>query len=135
MPKEIGFKTKQIVKEYKLTNTSEDIIIGLNRNITRMYEGNMVEKYMPLEIKPDEFIDIDGSQYMLFGVNVYVDGHYISFYRCNDEFYIYDGLLASSGLDDYIIRIGDYTSLLKYSYKGKSKIVQKQSRMLYYIKK
>ncbi len=130
----IAFKIKSKVNEYRLNNTSNDIFINLERSIKRIYNGQLIEKLIDVKIIPNEFITIDGVKFVLYGLTVWTNGHYISFLRCNDEYYVYDDNYDPLEINDYIVKIGPHTELCKYRYKSKSNIVLTNSRILYYVK-
>ena len=84
-----------------------------------------------IEIIPEEEIQIETSQYQLYGMVVWHNGHYVSFYRCNDEYYFYNDMNTAN----YIRKVGNYQELLRFTYADTPNVIITNSTIFYYIKK
>lgn len=126
LPADIGFRLKYKIDEHLLDNNTEDIIIKLDR---KYLNRSLREEHNDITIIPDEYMTINSSNYELYGIVIWYQGHYVSYYRCGNEYYLYD-----DNSTKYIYYVGDYNALLIHNY-GIRGIVNTHSRILYYIRK
>ena len=82
-----------------------DIFININRKLERLHDGATRDTIIDINIIPNERIIIDGVTYVLYSVNIWKSGHYVSFFRCNGEYYFYDDYYNPENMEDYIINI------------------------------
>ena len=69
----------------------------------------------------------------LYYVHCFLRNHYILFFRCNSNWYIYnDKYDIVDSNSDYFEEVGSYSDLLEYSYHGIDRIVQRHSTLLMY---
>ena len=128
LPPEMGFRLKYKVSEYVLTNETEDILINIERRIRRIKEGIARDALIDLRIIPNEYITIgdgEGNRYVLYGIVIAQHAHYISYYRCNDNYYYYNdiGHIKTK-------HIGNYEKMLS----NNNHEALTNSKILYYIK-
>ena len=90
----------------------------------------MSEEHNNIKIIPDEYLIIDNTTYELFGIVVWHSNHYISYYRCENNYYLYDDI--SPQLINFV---GNYDKLIINKYSDTEGIVNTNSRLLYYIRK
>ena len=134
-----GFRVKYKIEENVLNNLTEDIFIILNRADTARVSDKTrkdrlkkaQETFNNIEIIPEEEIQIETSQYQLYGAVVWHNGHYISFFRCNDEYYFYNDM----NTENYIQKVGSYEQLLGFRYSDTPNVIKTNSTIFYYIRK
>ena len=131
----IAIKLKTKITESRLDNTTEDIFINLERLINKVYNSVIVNSILNVKIIPNEVIDIDGTQYILHGINIHKDNHYVSFIRCNDVYYLYDDNYNPDNREDYLTRVGSFSELVNFEIGKNKNIVLTNSRILHYVKK
>lgn len=127
LPADIGFRLKYKIDENLLDNNTEDIIIKLDR---KYQSSSLSEEHNNIKIIPDEYLIIDNTTYELFGIVVWHSNHYISYYRCENNYYLYDDI--SPQLINFV---GNYDKLIINKYSDTEGIVNTNSRLLYYIRK
>ena len=95
------------------------IVFSLNR------KDPITNRIIKKEIVPTKDFSVNNIKYYLNAIIVYVGNHYICFYNCEDEWYLYD----DANTNNMIKKIGTYQELLN------NKIVKTQGTQYFYIKK
>ena len=135
LDKGIAIKLKTKITESILDNNTDDIFINLERLLNKVYNSVIVNKILNVKIIPNEIIDINGTEYILQGINIHKDNHYVSFIRCNDIYYLYDDNYNPEIRTDYLSEVGPYSELVKFGIGKTKNVVLTNSRILHYVKK
>ena len=128
LPKEIGYKIAFKIEKSKLTSTSNDILIFVNR-LTMNLDGT--SSRVSIKINEIENITIeDGTQYKLHGIVYWKGGHFMSIFNHDDIYYHYDDMPANKAS---ITKIGNYDKMIQWK-DGNVIAAQENSAIYHYIK-
>jgi len=124
----IGYKVSLKLEKATLTNTTDDILIFVNR---LMGEDLAHGKRCSIRINQIENITLnDGTKYKLHGLVYWKGSHFMSIYNCNGTYYHYDDLPRGKGS---IERIGTYDEMMNWR-NGSILVAQRNSAIYHYIK-
>ena len=126
--KGLGFKKSLVIEKKELNTDTQDIFINISR-IIGDHEG---QTKLNFKVSNFETLPITGVTYELHGLVYWTGnadgkgGHYMSVFKCNDEYYHFDDLAGGS-----IIKIGTYDDVI--SFKGG--ILLTNSTIFHFIRK
>ena len=126
--KGLGFKKSLVIEKKELNTDTQDIFINISR-IIGDHEG---QTKLNFKVSNFETLSITGVKYDLHGLVYWTGGadgkggHYMSVFKCNDEYYHFDDLAGGS-----IIKIGTYDDVI--SFKGG--ILLTNSTIFHFIRK
>lgn len=121
---EHGFKVKNIVNEETIYGGDANMIfVHLDRKFKRIKSGMIINGINTIKIVPDEVLDLQKGKYILNGIIVEIDNYYITIYKCDGKYWVYDLMYDTSLRDDYIQLIGDFNNILDYSYASINNVI------------
>ena len=124
----IGYKVALKLEKSILTNTSDDILIFINRLIGH---DDASSKRCSIKITDIETITLsDGTVYHLNGLVYWKGGHFMSIYNCKGVYYHYNDLPAGKG---EIVQLGNYDEMINWR-NGTILAAQENSAIYHYIK-
>lgn len=107
--------------------------IQRNTYVKNILDQTFYTDFLDIQIIPLEQVHIQGNMKQLYYVHCFLRNHYILFFRCNSNWYIYnDKYDIVDSNSDYFEEVGSYSDLLEYSYHGIDRIVQRHSTLLMY---
>ncbi len=115
-----GFRQVLKIEHAELDNQSEDIFIFLRKLI-----GN--DQLVPLKIDNIEEISVDGTIYKLNGLVYWKNNHYMTMFKCHNNWYKFDD---GPGTGPNIELIGSYQHLMNYE----NNIIKKNTTIYHYVR-
>lgn len=125
---DLGFKKSLVIEKKELNTDTQDIFINISR-IIGDHEG---QTKLNFKVSNFETLPITGVTYDLHGLVYWTGGadgkggHYMSVFKCDDEYYHFDDL--AGGL---IIKIGTYADVISF----REGILLTNSTIFHYIRR
>ena len=115
MSKDVGFRVGLKVEDLLINNSSIYINFNINRS-HKIYSISGTSKNINLDIKVNlvETLTLSDTVYNLDFIICWFRNHYVTIFRCNSKYYLYDDTLASK--HDYISEIGNFNELVSYNH-------------------
>tara|TARA_B100000963_G_scaffold361894_1_gene400615 strand:- start:460 stop:2403 length:1944 start_codon:yes stop_codon:yes gene_type:complete len=118
-----GFRQMLKIEHPELDNKTEDIFIFVKRQTIDIKTGKTV--FVNLMVDNIKEIQVESSTYSLSGAVYWKNNHYMSIYRCGDNFYHFDDLSNPN-----LKNIGNYERMMTFD----NNIVQTNATIYHYIR-
>lgn len=82
--------------------TGEDI----NKNTSNTKKSGLQSNFIDIQVTPDKLVHVGSSVFTLCSIVVYVPGHYVCYFLCNNTWYYYNDLSIG------IKQVGSYEDML-----------------------
>ena len=108
-------KIKKIIK-HTIVKDAENLFFEIHRKgqIKKNIQGKGKSvHFMKIKLIPENSIKlISGKDIYLRGIVVYRPAHYISYFKFDDKWYLYNDYFNPDEQNDYIVEVGNYDNLL-----------------------
>lgn len=124
----VGFKKSLVIERKELNTATQDIFI----NISRIIGTHERQTKLNFKVSNFEILPIAGVTYDLHGLVYWTGeadgkfGHYMSVFKCDDEYYHFDDMHGGS-----IIKIGTYDDVISF----RDGILLTNSTIFHYIRR
>ena len=134
VPDDVGFRMGLKIQELIADNSSYYINFNINRLhiVSSLVTHRIQQIKLNVKVNLKEELLINGTEYNLNYIVCHFGVHYVSIYRCDNKYYLYDDMLADS--NDYVKDIGNFESLKTFKYKNMEEFALRNSVFISYSK-